>query len=745
MKTTCSSLIDSALWALVVYLLLHLPTIEMRVDDLEQPAPREQPPMASTQRPEPAHQRYLKLGKCFHMPRDECPPPGSCKKVGDVSVFCCDLDSARLKDALSDSITQNTTYLHVLNASIDELDLSQAVFRRLASMALTDGDIGKISGQFPKHSPIACLNISSNNLTTAKLPSLQRPFAYLYNLTVLDASANDLTEFPLSLVHSNKKISVDLSGELRVRDWWYCGISKRLASEVVLAGSRGCRHEPSGKCYRYKNLMYDRTIKFPKPSCLNISSNNLTTAKLPSLQRPFAYLYNLTVLDASANDLTEFPLSLVHSNKKISVDLSGELQDYQFPEPSCLNISSNNLTTAKLPSLQRPFAYLYNLTVLDASANDLTEFPLSLVHSNKKISVDLSGNNYLPCKHFQRAMDANNSSLVTFLHYNQTFCALDLQFNWFKDVQVVQIDHLKIQKELNANCRKIKPAESNCSCVFERLELMGDEVTNLVAVDCSQRHLTEMPTNLPPNTVKLNVSYNNTTKPAESNCSCVFERLELMGDEVTNLVAVDCSQRHLTEMPTNLPPNTVKLNVSYNNITSLQAVGDDPTYEHLRQLFADYNDVSNIIALEGTKFIDNFMLFSIGHNKLKTIHTYVLSNRFGTTGPKLSIAGNKIVCDCNAEKMIKPWLQENFKNIPDYKNLECQDNLGPVVDLVESKVCHTPRDWTDYIYYIIGLEVLVLVLLISKVSYDYWIFKTAGYLPWPANKMPRLPCDWLCE
>ncbi|CAH2980613.1 unnamed protein product [Chilo suppressalis] len=509
MGTACFSFTDTVLWVVVVYLSLHLVPIEMRVDDLEQPAPREQPP-AVTQRPEP-HYQYLNLGKCFHMPRSECPAePGTCRRVGSVSVLCCDLDSIRLKEALSNTITQNTTYLHVLNASIDELDVSQAVFRRLASMALTDGSIGKITGQFPKYSSMACLNISNNNLTTAKLPSSQRPFAYLFNLTVLDASANNLTEFPLSLVHSNKKIS-----------------------------------------------------------------------------------------------------------------------------------------------------------------------------------VDLSGNKYLPCKHFQRAMETNNISLVTFLQYNQTFCALDLQFNWFKDVQIVQIDHLKVHKELNANCRNIQPLDSNCSCVFERLELLGDEVTNLVAVDCSHRHL-----------------------------------------------------RHL---PTHLPPNTVKLNVSYNNITSLGAVGDDPSYEHLRQLFVDHNDVTNIVALEGTKFIDNFMVFSISHNKLKTIHTYVLSNRFDTTGPILSIAGNQIICDCNAEKMIKPWLQENFKNIPDYKGLDCQDGLGPVVDLIESRVCHTPRDWTDYIYYIIGLEVLVFVLLISKVSYDYWVFKTAGYLPWPANKMPRLPCDWLCE
>ncbi|KOB74644.1 Protein halfway [Operophtera brumata] len=252
----------------------------------------------------------------------------------------------------------------------------------------------------------------------------------------------------------------------------------------------------------------------------------------------------------------------------------------QFPKYSavaCLNISNNNLTSAKLqPSKQRPFAYLFNLTVLDASANNLTEFPLSLVHSNRKISVDLSGNNYLPCKHFQKAMETNNVSLVTFLNYNDTNCALDLSFNWFKDV------------------------------------------------------------------------------------------------------AVDCSYRNLTEMPTNLPPNTVQLNVSYNNITSLQPVSDDPTYDHLRRLILDHNDIPNILELEGTKF------------------------------------------------------------------LLCQ-GMGSVVDLVESQVCHTPRDWTDYIYYIIGLEVLILVLLVSKVSYDYWVFKTAGYLPWPANKMPRLPCDWLFQ
>ncbi|XP_072949649.1 protein halfway [Epargyreus clarus] len=502
---------DIILWCLVAYLSLHVPYIETRMEETDRYKSVEPPSTEKPEKPEPPKQE-LKMGKCFHMSREHCPTDGhKCAKIDPASVFCCDVDSFRLKESLQIFVTQNTTNLHVLNASIDELDVSQSTFRRLVSMALTDGSIGKIVGQFPKHSSVACLNISNNNLSSAQ------------------------------------------------------------------------------------------------------------------------------------------------------------------------------------PSIQRPFAYLYNLTILDASANNLTEFPLSLVQSNRKISVDLSGNNYMPCKHFQRAMETNNSPLVYFINYEKTFCALDLLFNWFKDVKIVQIDHLRVQKELNASCRNIKPSNVNCTCVPDRLELLGDEVTNLVAVDCSRRRL--------------------------------------------------------REMPTNLPTNTVKLNVSYNNITSLQAVGDDPSYEHLRQLIVDYNDIANIVELEGTKFIDNFMLFSISHNKLKTIHTYVLSNKFDTTGPytTFSIAGNFIHCDCNTEKVLKPWLLENFKNIPDYKNLECQDNMGAVVDLVEFKVCHTPRDWTDYIYYIIGLEVLILVLLISKVSYDYWVFKTAGYLPWPANKMPRLPCDWLCE
>lgn len=94
---------------------------------------------------------------------------------------------------------------------------------------------------------------------------------------------------------------------------------------------------------------------------------------------------------------------------------------------------------------------------------------------------------------------------------------------------------------------------------------------------------------------------------------------------------------------------------------------------------------------------------------------------------------------------LQAWLITKQKHITDYEEIFCNNLDNKVIDLDPTKLCKTQQDWTDYIYYIITAEILLLVLLIGKVSYDYWVFKTAGYLPWPASKMPKLPCDWLCE
>lgn len=150
------------------------------------------------------------------------------------------------------------------------------------------------------------------------------------------------------------------------------------------------------------------------------------------------------------------------------------------------------------------------------------------------------------------------------------------------------------------------------------------------------------------------------------------------------------------------------------------------------------------------------------------IPEYFLSNVLDNhdVGRIIFLGGNELNCDCNSAKtlkvksklkpnnlLLKPicfffsqyWLLEHNRDIPDYNSIKCRNLPQNVMELREKKLCQSPHDWTDYIYYLIATEVILLIALITKVSYDYWVFKTAGYLPWPASKMPKLPCDWLCE
>nr|CAD7264321.1 unnamed protein product [Timema shepardi] len=121
-------------------------------------------------------------------------------------------------------------------------------------------------------------------------------------------------------------------------------------------------------------------------------------------------------------------------------------------------------------------------------------------------------------------------------------------------------------------------------------------------------------------------------------------------------------------------------------VSSLTPLVSNLAYKEVRVFIADNNYISSILNLEGSDFIKTFNVLSLRKNNLKT-----------------------------------------------------------VIDLDKNLVCMTQRVWTDYIYYIIAGQVALLLLLVSKVSYDYWVFKTTGYLPWPASKMPKMPCDWLFE
>ncbi|KAJ8952012.1 hypothetical protein NQ318_023452 [Aromia moschata] len=346
-------------------------------------------------------------------------------------------------------------------------------------------------------------------------------------------------------------------------------------------------------------------------------------------------------------------------------------------------VSCLNLSSNRIQTFeQRSLVNLFNLSLLDLSHNNLSDVPR--FKKEGTITLDMSGNPFMLCSSL---MDTLKRTEIRFNNENFTFClSSSKNFQWFKSIDRLPLSQVITLFELEENCI------DNCTCEPYRLEFV-------------------------------------------------------VGKPPTFSVAVNCSGEKLLSLPTPLPPYTIYLNVTNNNITSLRELSA-PSYQYLRYLYADNNQISSIQPLEGTKFMSNFVALSLRNNKIKTFETYLLSNIkfYRTTNVRhINLGLNKLHCDCKTAKEFKTWLLTKLDHFPDYEEIQCEDMDAKITELDQTKLCQSKQDWTDYIYYIITAEVLLLVGLIAKVSYDYWVFKTAGYLPWPASKMPKLPCDWLCE
>ncbi|KAJ8679556.1 hypothetical protein QAD02_015343 [Eretmocerus hayati] len=352
----------------------------------------------------------------------------------------------------------------------------------------------------------------------------------------------------------------------------------------------------------------------------------------------------------------------------------------------CLNLSNNALLEMDNNSLVR----LSQLSTLDLSYNNLTHLPALNLMNGREFWLDIAGSGTLLCHDIAQSINKTGENQIIFNRENETVCSSSKTFHWFNSTERVPLKQVRY----------------------------------------------------------INTFQNECPKGENWQCNCEISRWEFLKDKTPVLsVSVDCSNIQLTQLPPKLPQNTMILNVSNNNITTLDELSTNPNYEGLREFVADYNNISSINKLEGSKFIDNYAFLSLRHNKIKSLPTYILTSTvndksYNNLRYGVRFGGNELYCDCNTAKSLKVWLQAK---VLDSEEVLCENVKEKVVDLEPSKMCVHPGDWTDYIYYIIATEVLLLIGLIAKVSYDYWVFKTAGYLPWPANKMPKLPCDWLCE
>ncbi|XP_023311646.1 protein halfway [Anoplophora glabripennis] len=455
-----------------------------------------------------------------------------------------------------------------------------------------------------------------------------------------------------------------------------------LLAEHDSTSEHRCFHQPASEC-RPNDLCRCHQLKDIKRAavCCDVNKFTLTEGLACANITVDGQVEALHIRNATLDVLNV--TQPVWKRLKYMTITDGQINSLVGEFAKLSSVSCLNLSSNGIKNFaQRSLVNLFNLSFLDLSHNNLTSVPR--FKKEGSVILDISDNPYMLCTSL---LDTLKKREVNVSNEDVTFCLSSKTFHWFNSTEKLPISQVQGLLEIEENCIE------NCTCQPYRMEIV-------------------------------------------------------LGKQPIFSVAVNCSGVNLLSLPTPLPPHTVSLNITNNNITSLQELGD-PSYQHLMFLYADNNQISTIQQMEGTKFMSNFVVLSLKNNKIKEFETYLLSNiKFYRTSDSMryiNLGHNKLHCDCKTAKEFKVWLLSKLEHVPDYDAIGCDNMDVKIMELEQTKLCQSQQDWTDYIYYIITAEVLLLIGLIAKVSYDYWVFKTAGYLPWPASKMPKLPCDWLCE
>lgn len=109
-----------------------------------------------------------------------------------TSIVCCNVtDIVKSMQCMRSNVSAYEK-IHIINARQREVDVSALTqLKTMQSLAITDGNITKITGQFAKFSAQVCLNFSNNNISEISDRALSN-----LNLKLLDLSSNNLTKLP---------------------------------------------------------------------------------------------------------------------------------------------------------------------------------------------------------------------------------------------------------------------------------------------------------------------------------------------------------------------------------------------------------------------------------------------------------------------------------------------------------------------------------------------------------------------
>lgn len=227
-------------------------------------------------------------------------------------------------------------------------------------------------------------------------------------------------------------------------------------------------------------------------------------------------------------------------------------------------------------------------------------------------------------------------------------------------------------------------------------------------------------------------------------CSCHFyhfvERVE--DTEPYYTVLVNCSGQALVTFPT-LPGETTVLDLSHNLLgqaayNDLNVVGMN--YANLESLILSHNQFTAIdmklfkLKLYRAFKADNNLLTELPYDFSQLLQNYDTKN--------VTLGHNLWLCSCNAE-ITGTSLQ---RKIQDHEQVKCAEGSVPdsIVGRKLTEVDHAllcpPSEKAEKQELALKIVCVVLasliILILTKLMYDYWQYRHRGKLPWIVYRMP---------
>ncbi|XP_014262378.1 protein singed wings 2 isoform X2 [Cimex lectularius] len=230
-------------------------------------------------------------------------------------------------------------------------------------------------------------------------------------------------------------------------------------------------------------------------------------------------------------------------------------------------------------------------------------------------------------------------------------------------------------------------------------------------------------------------------------CNCTLDKVVRSPKSKYHIpiITVDCSFRGIKNLFTSIPRNTTTLNLSGNKISDLSPLAIGQAYSSVFDIYLDDNLIRSVDVLEGANWIKNFRVLSLRDNDIKMLPTYAFDNAFEKNRYALEIylGNNPWICDCHFTPGFKELLLKYRTLIRDINDIRCaeqendQNSLKLIRDLSLNSICREPRTLLMSPVDSINLILFLLILfIIIKLMYDYWIYKATGKLPWIATKLP---------